>query len=78
MEGKFTIPAPLNDGANSFCFNLNVAGADGDLNAVSTWSLNIDLQRTGGAVMKFMGFHDGKFLDLGEIGIPSYRRQSRL
>jgi type 1 glutamine amidotransferase len=68
VEGKFTIPAPLSDiGSNSFCFNLNVAGPDGDLSNVNTWSLNVDLHRTGGAVMKFMGFHDGKFSDLGEI-----------
>lgn len=68
VEGKFTLPTPLNDlGANSFCFNLNVAGPDGDLSNVNTWSLNVDLHRTRGAVMKFMGFHDGKFSDLGEI-----------
>jgi type 1 glutamine amidotransferase len=68
VEGKFSIPAPLSDlGANSFCFNLNVAGPDGDLSKVDTWSLNVDLHKTGGAVMKFMGFHNGKFSDLGEI-----------
>ena len=66
VQGNFTILSPLNE-INSFCFNLNVAGADGDLSKVNTWSLNVDLQQHGGAVIKFMGFHDGKFADLGEI-----------
>ena len=66
IEGKFTVLAPLTV-VNSFCFNLNIAGPDGDLSNVNTWSLNVDLHEHGGAVMKFMGFRDGKFADLGEI-----------
>ncbi len=67
IEGRFAVRGPLVDDANSFCFNLNVAGPDGDLNPVNTWSVNVDLHQNGGAVMKFMGFHHGKFLDIGEI-----------
>lgn len=65
IEGRFTILAPLAE-TNSFCFNLNVAGADGDLGNVNTWSLNVDLNKDGGATMKFMGFVDGKFDQTGE------------
>src|SRR5204863_5891647 len=49
IEGKFLMPK-LGDDANSFCVNLNVAGPDGDVSNVNTWSLNVDLHPEGGAV----------------------------
>jgi type 1 glutamine amidotransferase len=66
LEGKFVIPKLGND-ANSFCVNLNVAGADGDVSNVNTWSLNVDLHQEGGAVIKFMGFVDGRFTQIGQV-----------
>jgi acyl-CoA thioesterase-1 len=66
IEGKFTIPK-LGDDVNSFCVNLNVAGPDGDVSNVNTWSLNVDLHPEGGAVIKFMGFVNGRFTDFGEV-----------
>jgi len=66
IEGKFTIPR-VHDDVNSFCVNLNVAGPDGDLSSVNTWSLNVDLHAEGGAVIKFMGFVNGRFTDIGEM-----------
>ena len=68
IEALFAIAAP-DDGVspNSFCFNLNVAGSDGDLSPPSTWALNVDLGpgATGG-VMKHMGFVAGAFQQIGE------------
>jgi hypothetical protein len=66
VEGKFVIPK-LGDDANSFCVNLNVAGADGDVSNVNTWSLNVDIHQEGGAVMKFMGFVKGRFTEIGQV-----------
>ena len=66
IEGKFVIPK-LGDDVNSFCVNLNVAGPDGDVSNVNTWSLNVDLHAEGGAVIKFMGFVHGRFTDIGEV-----------
>jgi type 1 glutamine amidotransferase len=66
VEGKLTIPA-LGDDANSFCVNLNVAGPDGDVSNVNTWSLNVDLHQEGGAVIKFMGFVNGRFTEIGQV-----------
>jgi GDSL-like Lipase/Acylhydrolase family len=66
VEGKFLIPA-LGDDANSFCVNLNVAGPDGDVSNVNTWSLNVDLHQEGGAVIKFMGFVNGRFTEIGQL-----------
>jgi type 1 glutamine amidotransferase len=66
VEGKFVIPK-LGDDANSFCVNLNVAGPDGDLSNVNTWSLNVDIHQEGGAVMKFMGFVKGRFTEIGQV-----------
>lgn len=68
IEARFTIAAsedatPL----NSFCLNLNVAGPDGELSPPSTWALNVDLAPGAqGGVMKYMGFVDGAFQQLGE------------
>ncbi|HZR58854.1 MAG TPA: ThuA domain-containing protein [Terriglobales bacterium] len=66
IEGKFVIPR-LGDDANSFCVNLNVAGPDGDVSNVNTWALNVDLHQEGGAVIKFMGFVDGRFTQIGQV-----------
>src|SRR5260370_26604526 len=66
IEGKFVIPT-LGDDANSFCVNLNVAGPDGDVSNVNTWSLNVDLHQEGGAVIKFMGFVKGRFTEIGQV-----------
>jgi acyl-CoA thioesterase-1 len=66
VEGKFMIPK-LGDDANSFCVNLNVAGPDGDVSHVNTWSLNVDLHQEGGAVIKFMGFVNGRFTEIGQV-----------
>jgi hypothetical protein len=66
VEGKFVIPV-LGDDANSFCVNLNVAGPDGDVSNVNTWSLNVDLHQEGGAVIKFMGFVNGRFTEIGQV-----------
>jgi acyl-CoA thioesterase-1 len=66
VEGKFVIPT-LGDDANSFCVNLNVAGPDGDVSNVNTWSLNVDLHQEGGAVIKFMGFVNGRFKEIGQV-----------
>jgi type 1 glutamine amidotransferase len=66
VEGKFLIPV-VHDDVNSFCVNLNVAGPDGDVRDVNTWSLNVDLHPEGGAVIKFMGFVNGRFTDIGEM-----------
>jgi len=57
----------LGDDANSFCVNLNVAGPDGDVSNVNTWSLNVDLHQEGGAVIKFMGFVKGRFTEIGQV-----------
>jgi hypothetical protein len=66
VEGEFLIPV-VHDDVNSFCVNLNVAGPDGDVSDVNTWSLNVDLHPEGGAVIKFMGFVNGRFTDIGEV-----------
>jgi hypothetical protein len=66
VEGKFVIPK-LGDDANSFCVNLNVAGPDGDVSNVNTWSLNVDLHQEGGGVIKFMGFVNGRFTEIGQV-----------
>jgi type 1 glutamine amidotransferase len=66
IEGKFMIPR-LGDDANSFCVNLNVAGPEGDVSKVNTWSLNVDIHQEGGAVIKFMGFVKGRFTEIGQV-----------
>jgi hypothetical protein len=66
VEGKFVIPV-VHDDVNSFCVNLNVAGPDGDVSNVNTWALNVDLHPEGGAVIKFMGFVNGRFTEIGEV-----------
>jgi hypothetical protein len=66
VEGKFVIPV-IHGPTNSFCVNLNVAGQDGDLSNVNTWSLNVDLHPQGGAIMKFMGFVNGRYTDIGQM-----------
>jgi hypothetical protein len=66
VEGKFVIPL-VHDDVNSFCVNLNVAGPDGNVSNVNTWALNVDLHPEGGAVIKFMGFVNGRFAEIGEV-----------
>ena len=68
IEGKFTFPEPIDvNKPYSFCVNLNVAGPDGDLGAVNTWSINVDLNGGNGAITKFMGFKNGGFFEIGEL-----------
>lgn len=69
IEGTFSILRPMSPmDSNSFAVNFNVAGADGDQNPINTWSLNVDLNGNGeGGVMKFMGFHNGAFAEIGHL-----------
>lgn len=67
VEGLFTITGPDQTPINSFCWNLNVAGAEGDLSPPSTWATNVDIGLGGsGGVMKYMGFSSGVFQSIGE------------
>jgi type 1 glutamine amidotransferase len=64
IEGLFRLDEPPN-GIDSFCFNLNLAGAAGDYSTLATWSINVDA--VGGppnGVMKHMGFAGG-FREIG-------------
>jgi type 1 glutamine amidotransferase len=65
IEGLFRLDGPAG-GADSFCFNLNAAGAEGDYASLDTWAMNLDA--AGGppnGVMKHMGFVAGGFQQLG-------------
>jgi type 1 glutamine amidotransferase len=66
IEGLFTLLGPA-QGLDSFCFNLNLGGQDGDLSRVDTWSINVDaLGGPPNGVMKHMGFVNGVFVQIGE------------
>jgi len=68
VEARFRIDEP--EGApppNSFCVNFLVAGAEGELDSISCWSVNLTVQPVEGArgMMLYMGFIDGKFKNIG-------------
>jgi hypothetical protein len=70
VEGLFTLEGAAG-GLDSFCFNLNVAGADGTFGPLDTWAINVDA--AGGppsGVMKHMGFVAGAFQQLGSEPAP--------
>ncbi|HEX5130346.1 MAG TPA: ThuA domain-containing protein, partial [Usitatibacter sp.] len=65
IEGLFRLDGPAG-GPDSFCFNLNVAGEQGDYSSLDTWAMNLDA--AGGppnGVMKHMGFVAGGFQQIG-------------
>lgn len=56
---------------SSFCYNINIGGPDGDLGPISTWSIPIDYHHQWPpSVMKFMGFSNGVFAQIGERPLP--------
>jgi len=62
---------------SSFCYNVNVAGADGDFGPISTWSVPIDYHHEWPpSVTKFAGFNNGVFFALGQKDLP-WCRQNR-
>lgn len=67
LECRFIIDTTSTAGdPSSFCFNFNIAGADGELDRLSSWSLPVDFHKQWPpSVMKFMGFADGKFAQIG-------------
>ena len=70
VEGLFTLLGPAQS-PDSFCFNLNLGGPNGDLTRIDTWSINVDAQ--GGppnGTMKHMGFVNGVFTQIGEHAAP--------
>jgi type 1 glutamine amidotransferase len=68
IESQITIHVDGTEGdPSSFCYNVNIAGRDGDLNVLSAWSIPIDYHHQWPpSVMKFMGFDHGKFAQIGE------------
>jgi type 1 glutamine amidotransferase len=74
VEGLFTLLGP-GQGLDSFCFNLNLGGADGDLSRIDTWSINVDaLGGPPNGTMKHMGFVNGAFSQIGEHPAPWARK----
>jgi len=69
VEARFTIhQRTASRGPNSFCLNFHVAGPVDSFDAISCWSMNVDVAPkpgTGG-VMKHMGFVDGRFRQIGQ------------
>jgi hypothetical protein len=67
LECTFTIDVGGTEGdPSSFCFNFNIAGGDGELDTISCWSLPVDFhQQWPPSVMKFMGFTNGRFAQIG-------------
>jgi len=68
VEALFTINEP--EGArppNSFCMNFLIGGADGELDSIDCWSVNVTVQPVDEAegMMLYMGFVDGKFKNIG-------------
>jgi type 1 glutamine amidotransferase len=74
VEGLFTLLGPA-QGLDSFCFNLNLGGQDGDLSRIDTWSINVDaLGGPPNGTMKHMGFVNGVFAQIGEHPAPWARK----
>jgi type 1 glutamine amidotransferase len=70
IEGLFRLDGPAG-APDSFCLNLNVAGADGDFASLDTWAMNLDA--SGGppnGVMRHMGFVAGRFHEIGVDTAP--------
>jgi type 1 glutamine amidotransferase len=68
IEGQFTIPGPIDPHKHySFCVNVNVAGTDGDLSAVSTWAVPAHVLGNATSLTRIMGFHHGSFFMIGEL-----------
>jgi hypothetical protein len=57
---------------NSFCLNFHVAGPVGSFDSISCWSMNVDVApgKGAGGVMKYMGFVDGRFRQIGQRKVP--------
>jgi len=53
---------------NSFCLNFHVAGPEDSFDSISCWSMNVDVapKQGAGGVMKYMGFVDGRFRQIGQ------------
>lgn len=69
VQTRFTIREPADAKApNSFCLNLNVAGEEGSLDSISCWSINLDVApgTDPRGAMKYMGFVDGRFRQIGQ------------
>ncbi len=73
IETLFTIHERTSDQApNSFCLNFNIAGPEGSLDSISCWSMNVDVApgAKAGGVMKYMGFVEGRFRQIGQRKVP--------
>jgi hypothetical protein len=73
VETLFTIhERTIDRGPNSFCLNFNVAGPEDSFDSISCWSMNVDVAPGGssGGVMKYMGFADGRFKEIGQRRVP--------
>jgi len=69
IEALFTIhERTVERGPNSFCLNFNVAGPEDELDSLSCWAMNVDVapKKGAGGVMKYMGFVDGRFRQIGD------------
>jgi hypothetical protein len=69
IEALFTIDEPPTaPSPNSFCLNFNIAGPEDSLQSISCWAINVDVQpgKTPKGVMKYMGFVDGRFRQIGQ------------
>jgi len=69
VEALFTIHERTAERApNSFCLNFHVAGPEDSLESISCWSINVDVSpgKGSGGVMKYMGFVDGRFQQIGQ------------
>ena len=73
IEALFTIHERTAErGPNSFCLNFHVAGPEDELESLSCWAINVDVspKKGTGGVMKYMGFVDGRFRQIGERKVP--------
>ncbi len=73
IEARFTIhERTFERPPNSFCLNFHVAGPDDSFDSLSCWSMNVDVapRPRGGGVMKYMGFVDGRFRQIGQRKVP--------
>ncbi len=73
IEALFTIRGrTLQQMPNSFCLNFNVAGPEDAFDSISCWSMNVDVfpDPEAGGVMKYMGFVDGRFHQIGQRKVP--------
>lgn len=69
IEALFTIHERTAErGPNSFCLNFHVAGPVDALDSISCWAMNVDVApgRDAGGVMKYMGFVEGRFRQIGQ------------